>query len=146
MPDRTTAEPAPFFQRVRLWLRVHRFVLSALVLGVAIVLVVLALGDFTPLSAVYPFTVLNTYTDRSGSGGQNWNLLFAIVGPILTIIGGYLVAAYVIARRRFEQLMRSKSKAELLRNIPELEGLLWDLTPDDQTRYDQKCADLHIRR
>ncbi len=109
-------------------------------------MVVLALGDFTPLDTVWPFTVINASTDQSGSGGENWNLVFVILGPILVIIGGYLVGAYVVARRRFEQLMRSKSKAELLRNIPEMEELLWDLLPYDQVRYEQKCAELHIRR
>jgi len=42
--------------------------------------------------------------------------------------------------------MLTKSKAEFLRNIPELEELLWDLTPKDQTRYDQRLAELRLRR
>lgn len=146
MTEEAPTGPPPLMLRMRHWLRTYRFPLSCIVLGVAVVMVILALGDFTPLNAVYPFTVINSYTDQSGNGGENWNLLFVILGPILVIIGGYLVGAYVVARRRFEQLMRSKSKAELLRNIPELEELLWDLTPEDQLRYERKCMDLHIRR
>ncbi|MGI0141006.1 MAG: hypothetical protein ACREBT_07700, partial [Thermoplasmata archaeon] len=64
----------------------------------------------------------------------------------LAIIGAYLVGAYLVARRRFEQLMRSRSKAELLRNLPEIEELLWDLTPADQQRYLAKCVEFRIRR
>lgn len=138
--------PPSFALRARHWLRTYRFPLSSLILAVAVVMVILALGDFTPLNTLYPFSVINGYTDQSGNGGENWNLLFVILGPILVIIGGYLVGVYLVARRRFEQLMRSKSKAELLRNISELEELLWDLTPDHQRRYDRKCAELHIRR
>ena len=145
MADEVPA-PLPFTQRVRHWLRTHRFPLSCVILGAGIVMVVLALGDFTPLNAVFPFTSINASTDRSGSGGENWNLVFVVIGPILVIIGGYLVGAYLVARRRFEQLMHSKSKAELLRNIPEIEELLWDLLPEDQGRYEQKCIELHIRR
>jgi len=145
------AEPAPptalpVTQRLRHWLRTHRFPLSCIVLGVGVLMVILSLGDFTPLNAVWPFTTINSYTDQSGNGGENWNLVFVIVGPILVIIGGYLVGAYLVARSRFEQLMRSKSKAELLRNIPEIEDLLWDLLPYDQVRFEQKCAELRIRR
>ena len=67
-------------------------------------------------------------------------------GPIVSIIGGYMVGAYSVARRRFEHLMLTKSKAEFLRNIPELEDLLWDLTPYDEVRYENKRSELRVRR
>lgn len=146
MAEEVAAGPPPFTQRARHWLRTYRFLLSSIVLAAGVIMVILSLGDFTPLASVYPFTVINSYTDQSANGGENWNLVFVILGPILVLIGGYLVGAYLVARRRFEQLMRSKSKAELLRNIPEIEELLWDLKPEDQLRYENKCIDLHIRR
>ncbi|MCW6167915.1 MAG: hypothetical protein LVQ64_05670 [Thermoplasmatales archaeon] len=42
--------------------------------------------------------------------------------------------------------MRSKSKAEFLRNLPEMEELLWELTPQDHSRYLEKCAEFRVRR
>jgi hypothetical protein len=42
--------------------------------------------------------------------------------------------------------MVTKSKAEFLRNLPEVEDLLWDLTPADEVRYLDKKAELRIRR
>jgi hypothetical protein len=42
--------------------------------------------------------------------------------------------------------MVTRSKAEFLRNIPEVEDLLWDLTPEDERRYAQKLSDLRLRR
>ena len=42
--------------------------------------------------------------------------------------------------------MVTKSKAEFLRNLPDLEDLLWDLTPADEQRYIEKKAELRIRR
>jgi len=42
--------------------------------------------------------------------------------------------------------MVTKSKAEFLRNIPELEDLLWELTPADEIRYEQKKSELRVRR
>ncbi|MGI0068331.1 MAG: hypothetical protein ACREB9_07995 [Thermoplasmata archaeon] len=130
----------------RLWLRTYRFPLSAVVLAVGVVLSFLAIAAFSPLGNAWPFSAIDYYTNQTARGGVNYNLAFAIVGPIILIIGAYLVGAYMVARNRFEQLMRTKSKAEFLRNLPEVEELLWDLTPGDHSRYLDKCAELRVRR
>ena len=138
--------PIPWSQRIRHGARVYRAILSILVLATGILLTMLAVGDYTPLKQSPPFNAINSATDLSASGGPDYNLVFVIVGPILVIVGAYLVGAYYVARRRFEHLMLSKSKAEFLRNLPEVEDLLWDLLPDDELRYEQKKSDLRIRR
>lgn len=135
-----------FGRRLRHFLRAQRAPLSVLVLAVGILLTVLAVGDFTPLSATPPFPSINAATDQSSSGGVNYNLAFVVVGPIVSIIGAYLVGAYYLARRRFEHLMETRSKAEFLRNLPEVEDLLWELTPSDELRYAEKKNELRIRR
>lgn len=140
------AEQVPFSRALRRWLRTYRFLLSAVLLAIGIVLTVLAVGAFTPLANDGPFPQINGATDQSGSGGWNWNLVFVVVGPIVVMIGAYLVGSYYIARAKFEHLMVTKSKAEFLRNLPEVEDLLWDLTPADETRYLEKKAELRIRR
>jgi Protein of unknown function (DUF3198) len=133
-----------FDRRLRRWLRTHRAIISILVLAVGFLLSILALGFFTPLQSSPVFQTINGATNPPG--GANYNLLFVILGPILIIVGGYLVGAYFYARQRFEHLMLTKSKAEFLRNLPELEELLWDLTPKDEARYEQKLSDLRLRR
>ena len=140
------AETETFGHKLRFFLRSQRFPLSILVLAIGVLLTALAAGDFTPLHTNSVFSAINSYTDQSGANGPNYNLAFLIAGPIITIIGAYLVGAYYLARRRFEHLMVTKSKAEFLRNIPDLEDLLWDLTPQDEVRYDQKRAELRVRR
>jgi len=140
------AEEVPFGRRLRHFARTQRFILSAIVLAIGILLTVLAVGAFTPLSSFGPFPSIDAATDQSGNGGPNYNLVFVVAGPIIVLIGGYLVGAYYVARHRFEHLMLSKSKAEFLRNLPEVEDLLWDLTPADEARYEQKKAELRIRR
>lgn len=133
-----------FGNRFRRWMRTHRAALSVLVLVAGAFLSVLALGAFTPLMNLALFVTINAVT--AAPNAPNYNLVFVIVGPIVAILGVYLVAAYYYARRKFEHLMVTKSKAEFLRNIPELEEILWDLTPDDETRYQRKLADLRVRR
>jgi hypothetical protein len=142
----STAETATWTYRIRHGFRTHRAIISIIVLAVGLLITTLAIGAFTPLSSSWPFQQITTATDGSTNGGWNWNLVFAIVGPIVVIIGAYLVGAYYTARRKFEHLMRTKSKAEFLRNIPLLEELLWDLTPNDEVRYAQKREELRLPR
>jgi hypothetical protein len=130
-------------RRLRVGFRTHRAVVSIIVLAIGFLLSILALGAFTPLASSAPFSTIDHSTDTPS---VDYDLVFVIVGPILIILGGYLVGAYFYARRRFEHLMLTKSKAEFLRNIPELEELLWDLTPADEGRYETKLVELRVRR
>ncbi|HEV2317699.1 MAG TPA: DUF3198 domain-containing protein [Thermoplasmata archaeon] len=148
----STGERAPLGQRLRRGMRTYRFPISIVVFAVGILMIALALGDFTPLGQTSVFKVVNPITDQSvnasgnSTGGPNYNLAFAVLGPIIFIVGAYLVGAYLVARRRFEHLMETKSKAEFLRNIPDLEETLWELTPADETRYAEKRSELKVRR
>jgi|SRR5208282_1693890 len=135
--------PVPLDRRLKHGLRTYRALVSVFVLAVGILLSILAVGYFTPLSSVGPFPAINAETAQPTA---NYNLVFIVLGPIVAIVGGYMVGAYTIARRKFEHLMLTKSKAEFLRNIPEMEDLLWDLTPNDAVRYEEKSSELHIRR
>lgn len=139
----TEREPEPLERRFRHALRKYRAEIAIFVLAVGILLTVLAAGYFTPLANSAPFSAINGATSQSNA---NYNLVFVIVGPIVVIVGAYLVGAYYNARIKFEHLMLTKSKAEFLRNIPEIERLLWDLTPRDERRYAEKCAALRVRR
>ncbi len=142
-PASSTPSSGGFVTHARIWLRTWRFPLSAFVLAAGVLMTLLAIAAFSPLGSGPPFSVLEQYTNRNG---VNYNLAFAIMGPIVLIIGGYLVGAYLVARTRFERLMLSRSKAEFLRNLPEIEELLWDLTPSDHSRYLEKCAEFRVRR
>lgn len=142
-------EPPPSLgRRLRYFARVHRLVFSILVFAIGILLTVLGTGDLTPLNQSTPFVQIDQYTAPTVNGNVtvNYNLAFIIAGPIVLLIGAYFVGSYYLARRKFEHLMETKSKAEFLRNLPEIEDLLWDLTPADEARYSTKKADLRVRR
>jgi hypothetical protein len=136
-------EKLPLGRRIRHGMKAYRAWISIFVLLVGALLTILAVGFFTPLSSYAPFPAINSATNTPNA---NYNLVFVIVGPIIVVIGMYMVGAYFVARRQFEHLMLTKSKAEFLRNIPEIEDLLWDLTPNDETRYEAKRAELRVRR
>ena len=142
-PAEMASDGAPLARRLRRGFQSQRLPISVLVLGVGILLTILAAGYFTPLAKVPPFPTINQGTAQPSA---NYNLVFVIAGPIIVIIGAYLVGAYYLARHRFEHLMRTRSKAEFLRHLPELEDLLWELTPTDEERYAEKKASMGIRR
>lgn len=133
----------PLERRFRHGLRTYRAWISDLVLAIGVLLTTLAIGFFTPLANSAPFTIINNATNTPSA---NYNLLFVIVGPIIIVAGAYLAGSYYVARRKFDHLMVTKSKAEFLRNIPELEDLLWELTPADEVRYEEKKVELRVRR
>jgi hypothetical protein len=141
MPPRTPKQT--YDRRLRDWLRRNRFAISILVFAAGILLSVLAAGYFTPLSTLQPFVAINAVTGPSG--GANYNLAFVVIGPIVAIIGAVLFGGYLLARQRFEHLMKTKSKAEFLRNLDKIEELLWDLTPADEQRYLDKRAEFRLR-
>jgi hypothetical protein len=141
MPARTPKQPLD--RRVKDWFRRNRFAVALTVFVVGIFLTVLAAGYFTPLSTVQPFIAINSAT--APTGGANYNLAFVVIGPIVTIVGSVMFGGYVLARRRFEHLMKTKSKAEFLRNLDKIEELLWDLTPADDERYLAKRAEFRLR-
>lgn len=125
-------------------MRKYRAAISIFIFVVGLVLTVLALGYFTPLRNSSVFAAINSAT--APAGGANYNLVFVVLGPIIVIVGAYLVGAYFVARRKFEHLMVTKSKAEFLRHITEIEDLLWDLTPADEARYEAKRGEFRLRR
>jgi hypothetical protein len=132
-----------FSTRMRHGLRAHRALIFGGVFAVGVFLSVLALGFFTPLATSWPFSAINGATNTPSA---NYNLVFVVLGPIIAIVGAWLFGAYLTARRKFEHLMVTKSKAEFLRNIPEIEELLWELTPADESRYEAKKSELKLRR
>jgi hypothetical protein len=136
------------YSRLRFFALTHRFVLSLIVLVVGLVLSIIALAAWTPLGNTAAFSgfVPNLKgTDGPTGSGPDWSLVMAVIGPIMTIIGGYLVGNYLIARQRFEHLMKTRSKAEFLRNVSEVEDLIWDLTPADHSRLIRKKQEFKIR-
>jgi hypothetical protein len=133
----------PLGRRVRHGLRTYRAWIADFILAIGVLLTVLAVGFFTPLANSPPFPTINAATNTPDA---NYNLLFVVIGPIIVIVGAYMVGSYYVARHKFEHLMVTKSKAEFLRNIPELETILWDLTPNDELRYEQKRSELRVRR
>ena len=139
-----TPEKVPLGRRVRHGMKSYRAWVAIVILVVGVFLTVLAVGFFTPLANVG--SVPRRSTARRTARTRTTTSCSCSPARSSWSSGMYMVGAYFVARRKFEHLMQTKSKAEFLRNIPELEDLLWDLTPRDELRYEAKRAELRVRR
>ena len=147
-PRTDTPPKLTFYSHLRYWSLTNRFVLSLVVLVAGGILSTIAIAAWTPLlsSPLFSGFVPGLKgTDGPSGAGPDWTLAMAIVGPILVIVGGYLATSYILARERFEHLMKTRSKAEFLRHVPEVEDLIWDLTPRDHERLIRKKQEFKIR-
>ncbi len=150
-------EDVSLVTRLRYYYRVIRFPLGIVVCILGAFLSISAFAAYSPLLYDQPFSsyvpsLLGPDCPANASCPANyqsattdWILLFVIAGIIIDIIGIYMVAVYLVARKRFEHLMKTKSKAEFVRNLPEVEDLLWDLTPKDEERLVVRKQELRIR-
>jgi hypothetical protein len=159
--DEGTATGAPgpdLSSRLKRGARTYRFAISIAVAVIGWAIFFLGLLAYTPIGATGPLSPIEQSLLGGGcSGGPNyvngactstapnWTLAMLPAGGILGLIGTYLAITYEVARRRFEHLMKTKSKAEFLRNVIEAEDLLWDLTPEDEIRLVRKKQELKIR-
>jgi hypothetical protein len=155
--DEHQEEKQPLSYRARRFIRSIRFPISLVVLIVGAFLGITAFAAYSPLIVDQPFSSYvpqlmgadcpAAYTPPCPASptGTDWTLLFIVLGAILIIAGLYLTVSYVLARQRFEHLMKTKSKAEFVRNLPEAEDLLWDLLPKDEIRLAQKKQELRVR-
>ncbi len=60
----------------------------------------------------------------------NWIVWFVVVGPLLTLVGGWYFIDTVRKQREFEKLVNVSSKAHFVRNQERLEELSWYLRAD----------------
>jgi hypothetical protein len=110
-------------------LREFRFEISSLVLVLGLVPTVLVILNALPRESL-PSTVVDLL-DAIG----NWFVWLLVVGPLLTVIGGYYFIDTFRKQREFERLIEVPSKAHFVRNRERLETLSWYLPTEYRQRY-----------
>lgn len=102
------------------WTKNHRMAIGAvlLVLGLAVTAVswTVSFADTTP-------DALKGYRDVMVRGGEDYNLILFIVGPILLIWGAWYIGEQIIYRRRFESLIDTSKRSEFTSRRRELEDI-----------------------
>lgn len=113
-------------------LREARFEISYVVLAVGAFLAILAaLNAFLAGGLPAPITdILNAI--------GNWIVWFVVLGPLLTLVGGWYFLDTIRKQREFKRLADVPSKAHFVRNQERLEELVWYLSSDYQRTLQER--------
>lgn len=110
-------------------LREFRLEISSLVFVLGIIPTVLVI-----LNSFFKDSLPSTVVDLLNAIGP-WFVWLLVVGPILTLIGGFYFIDTLRKQRQFEKLVNVPSKARFVHNRERLETLTWYLPGEYRERY-----------
>lgn len=107
-------------------------------------------GVFLTLIGVYgivylsdgPVSLLNGIADAIG----NWKWWASIGGMFLAGIGGWYMFDFLVSMRKFNELIDTDSKHQLVKHLQELDELAMKLTTSHEIRLARKKEKLKIRK
>jgi len=108
-------------------------------------LIVSIIGTIIGVFGLYPSkapAVMRQVLDKVG----DWYLWGLIGGPIGVLGFGWYVGDYFKKLKEFRELLNTNSKAKFLREIDRAEELAWHLGDRYIRRFEEKLAELGIRR
>jgi hypothetical protein len=74
-----------------------------------------------------------------------WNTWLSIIGPLLLLVGIWVVGDGILKRREFDRLIETTSKAAFVRNQDRLEELAWLLSEEHELRVFEKKQEFRIK-
>lgn len=109
--------------------------------------VIFALGIFITLLAALHYFVGDALPGASSilSFVGRWIVWFVVLGPLLTIVGGWYFVDILRKRREFETLINVHSKAHFVRDQARLEELAWYLPSEYHRRFVNRKRDWKIK-
>ena len=103
----------------------YRLPLGYLIFVVGLILTILAVWSF-------PYELDKDYSERPLGFLEGFNLVVAIAGVIILLVGLYIVSRYFADRRKFYSLINTNSQALFKRNQLDLERLALRLTKKEE--------------
>ena len=115
------------------FLREYSLELSSIIFMVGLIMTIFVILRYTVYEGA-PYYIKDIL-----DGIGNWIVWMVVVGPILTIGGGWYFFDGIKKRREFTNLISTDSKAVFLRNLDRIEELAYYLTERHrQLFYDKK--------
>ena len=125
---------------------------NMLAIGTFVFALGLVLSALAWANAYSETTVLDWYdgvlalVPGQGEGGQDWNVLLMIVGPVLLVTGAFYGGEQLVLRRRFDRLIDTAKKSEFVSNRKDLEDLAKRLPTGYRRRVEEKEASFRSLR
>lgn len=128
---------------IKRFLTVYTLQLGLICLVIGIVLTILgAFGVF--FHDFLKDQELKSIIDIIDSVGD-WIYWCILIGPVLIIAGGWYFFDNISKRREFKELIKTTSKAKIIRNLDRIEFLAWKLTAEHQSQLAKKKRKFNIK-
>jgi len=75
----------------------------------------------------------------------NWGWWILIPAPFILIAGAWYFFDQIMARKKFNKLVSSNSKANFVKNISEIEEVVWKLPIKYRERFEEKKKKFKIK-
>ena len=122
--------------------REHMLRLSAFLFGVGIIMTVIGgLWYFTFIQSGIVNTPIEGFAEKVGEWGW-WILIFA---PFILTAGIWYFFDQIMARKKFNKLISTNSKANFVKNIGEIEEVVWKLSIKYRERFEEKKKKFKIK-
>ncbi|MDI6916787.1 MAG: DUF3198 domain-containing protein [Thermoplasmatales archaeon] len=122
--------------------REYMLMLSAILFGVGIIMTVIGfLWCFTVIQLNTVNPSLEEFSEKLG----NWGWWILIPAPFILIAGGWYFSDQLLARKKFNKMISTNSKASLVKNIGEVEGIMWKLPRKYEVRFEEKKKKFKIK-
>ncbi|MBU2564639.1 MAG: DUF3198 domain-containing protein [Candidatus Thermoplasmatota archaeon] len=123
--------------------REHMLVLSAVMFGVGIIMTILGFlwYYFTFIQSIVVNTPIEGFAEKVGEWGW-WILISA---PFILIAGIWYFFDQVMTRKKFNKLVSPNSKANFVKNISEIEEVIWNLPKKYRERFEEKKKNFKIK-
>ena len=116
--------------------------LSAILFMVGIIMMTVGvLWYFTFIQSNIVNSLIEEFSKKLGDWGW-WILIFA---PFILIAGIWYFFDQIMARKKFNKLVSPNSKANFVKNIGEIEEVVWKLSIKYRERFEEKKKKFKIK-
>lgn len=110
-------------------------IVGAMITGIGV------LWYFTFIQSIIVNTSLEGFAEKVGEWGW-WILISA---PVILIAGVWCFFDQIMARKKFNKFVSPNSKANFVKNISEIEGVVWKLPIKYRERFEEKKKKFKIK-
>ena len=122
--------------------REYMLMLSAILFMVGIIMMTVGvLWYFTFIQSNIVNSLIEEFSKKLGDWGW-WILIFA---PFILIAGIWYFFDQIMARKKFNKLVSPNSKANFVKNISEIEEIIWKLPGKYRERSEEKKKKFKIK-
>lgn len=122
--------------------REHMLILSAVLFGIGIAMT--TVGFLWYFTFIQP-SIVNSSIEGFSKKPGDWGWWILIPAPFLLIAGGWYFFDQIFARKKFDKLVSTNSKANLVRNTGEIEGIIWKIPEKYGLKFEEKKKRFRIK-